>query len=370
MKWFLALACLATSTVFAQTIPQILDRVSQEKDMMPRMGKYKNQTVENGQRRTIMFLSKNEKKVLGINPETVAFANYRHNNQFFIASIEGMKVNSQNRPSSSSPLIEKIILSKKHWAGKSRPETKEMEVHAELLFYFKKGKGVSLVYNQNTKSQIKNNQMIGSAVLSVEAVRSSKAEHASFFPDALGPHFALAPRIVSLYERNMQHRDDPERTLTSYKLNLSDTKSKRSGMAAAEALLAGSLEKSNDTGRKEAYHIITNNCTNNQFEVMDKNISYNKNHGGKIDYSLIKQDIVDFVNKDLDTMLNFLEDMADKNKNVVDAQTRELLRKYVVEHSLSRASDIDMSQVNSPNNLMYQVPAFIDGHLRARGLLK
>lgn len=370
MKWFLALSCFLTTTAFAQTIPQILDRVSQEKDMMPKMGKYKNQTVENGQRRTIMFLTPAEKAVLGIKPDVMAFANFRHNGQFFIASIDGMKTNSAGRPVSAPSMIEKIILSKKHWAGKSRPETKEMEVHAELLFYFKKNSGVKLVFNQNTQSALKAPQLLANAVFSVEAVRSSKAEHAPFFPDALGPHFALAPRIVSLYERNMQHRDDPERTITSYRFDMSDTKSKRAGMGASEALLAGSLEKSNDTGRKQAYHIITNNCTNNQFDVLDANISYNRSRGGKIDYSVIKQDIVDFVNKDLDSMLNFLENMADKNKDVVDPQTREILRKYVVEHSLSRASDIDMSKVNSPDNLMYQVPAFIDGHLRARGLLK
>jgi hypothetical protein len=370
MKWLVVLSCLLTTTAFAQTIPQILNRVSQDKDLMPRAGKYKNQTVENGQRRTITFLTKAEKEKLGIKPDIMAFANFRHNGQFFIATIDGMKTNSQGRPTSAKSLVEKIVLSKKHWAGKTRPETKEMEVHAELLFYFKKDSGINLIFNQNTQSALSKPQTLANVVLSIEAIRSSKAEKAPFFPDALGPNFAIGHRIVSLYERNMQHKDDPERTITSYRFTMNDTRSKRNGFGPSEALLAGSLEKSNDLGRRQAYHIITNNCTNNIFNVLDENITYNQSRGNRIDYSLIKQDIVDFVNKDLDAMLNFLENMAEKNQNVVDKETRELLRKYVVEHSLSRASDIDMSKVSSPDNLMYQVPAFIDGHLRARGLLK
>ena len=370
MKWLMILTCLASQSIFAQTIPQILNRVSQEKDMMPKLGKYKNQTVENGQRRTIMFLTPAEKKTLGIKENIMAFANFRHNNQFFIATIDEMKVDKNSRATSAPSIIEKIILSKKHWAGKVRPATKEMEVHAEVLFYFKSNSGVRLIYNQSTQAHVAKAQTLSAAVLSVEAVRSSKAEHAAFFPDALGPNFALGPRIVSLYERNMQHRDDPERMIKSYKLDLSDTVSKRSGLGSNESLLAAALEKSNDTGRKETYHIIFNNCTNNLFNILDASLTYNKSHGGKIDYSIIKEDIVDFVNKDLENMLSFLEEMADKNQNSVDAKTKEILRKYIVEHSLSRASDIDMSKVNSPDNLMYQAPAFIDGHLKARGLVK
>lgn len=370
MKWSFLFLGLFSTTAFAQTIPQILNRVSQASDQMPRLGKYKNQTVENDQRRTIVLLSADEKQTLGIQSDTLAFANFRHNGQFYIAAIEGMKSNSQGRPVSSKKLIEKIILSKKHWAGKTRPETKEMEVHAELLFYFQKDNGIKLIYNQNKKSLLARPQILGSLVLSVEAIRSSQAKEAAFFPDALGPNFAIGHRIVSVYERNMQHRDDPERTITSYRFDMSDTKSKRNGFGPAESLLAGSIEKSHDLGRKQTYHIITNNCTNNIFNVLDENISYNKSRDGKIDYSLIKKDIVDFVNRDLNAMLSFLENMADKNKNVIDPQTRELLRKYVVEHSLARVEDIDMSKVNSPDNLMYQVPAFIDGHLRARGLYR
>lgn len=370
MKWLAVLTCLVSTTVFAQSIPQMLSRVSQEKDAMPRLGKYKNQKVENNQRRTIMFLTPKEKSLLGIKNDVMAFANFRHNGQFFIAAIDQMKVNSQGRPTSSPSIIEKIVLSKKHWAGKTRPETKEMEVHAELVFYFKNNSGINLIYNQDKQLPLAKPQRLANVVLSIEAIRGAQSEKAPFFPDALGPNFAIGHRIVSLHERNTQHRDDPERTITSYRLNMNDTKSKRNGLNSFEALLAGSLEKSNDLGRKQAYHIITNNCTNNIFTILDENISYNKTRGGKIDYSLIKQDIVDFVNKDLEAMMSFLEDMAAKNQNVVDAQTRELLRKYVVEHSLARASDIDMSKVSSPDNLMYQVPAFIDGHLRARGLLK
>ncbi len=370
MKWLLTLTCLVSTSVFAQSIPEILNRVSQANDKMPRVGKFRNQTVENNQRRTIMFLDNNEKKAFGISPQSLAFANFRHNGQFFIATIDGMRSNSQGRPQASNNIIEKIILSKKHWAGKTRPETKEMEVHAELLFYFKQNAGVNLIYNQNTKAPLKNSQRLGSLVLSVEAIRSSQHEKAEFFPAALGPNFAIGHRIVSLYERNMQHRDDPERTIKSYKLNLNDTRSRRNSFGSSEALLAGSLEKSNDLGRKQPYHIVMNNCTNNLFTVLDENMTYNRSRGGKIDYSVIKQDIVDFVNKDLDAMINFLDHMASKNQNFVDAQTREMLRKYVIEHSLTRAEDIDMSKVNSPDNLMYQVPAFIDGHLEARGLIK
>ena len=368
MRLIYALSLLISISTFAQTIPKILERVSQKNDLMPATGKFKQQKVENQQRRTIVFLTAVEKKALGINQDEVAFANFRHNNNFFIASIDGLKSSTDGRPLSSSNLIEKIVLSKKHWAGKSRPETKELEVHAELLFYFKSNSGVKLHFNQNSQIKLSQPQRLATLVLSIEAIRSSSESTTPFFPAALGSNFAIGHRIVSLHERNTQHRDDPDRTTSSYKLNLNDTKSKRKNFNSAEALLSASLEKSHDLGRKEAYNMFNNNCTNNLFKIFDENLNYNQSIGGKISYHLIKEDIVSFVQEDLEKILTFIERMAVENQNMIDIKSFNKLKKYLQSHVISQAEDIQLN--DSTGNLLYQVPAFIDGHLEARGMIK
>lgn len=368
MKLIYALGLFISLNSFAKTIPEILQQVSQVNDLMPKNGQFKNHKVENKQRRTIVFLNSNEKKVFGLKADEIAFANFRHNGNFFIASIEGLKSSSDGRPISSSSLIEKVVLSKKHWAGKARPETKELEVHAELIFYFKNSSGIKLHYNQSTESNLKQPQRLSSLVLSIEAIRSSLENDTPFFPASLGSNFAIGHRIVSLHERNTQHRDDPERTTSSHRLNLGDTRSRKLNFNSAEALLSLSLEKSNDLGRKEAYNMFTSNCTNNLFKIIDEALNFNRSIDGKINYSLIKEDITSFVQEDLETILNFIEKMALEKQNFIDMQSFEKLKKYLQSHLITQAEDIQLNETTG--NLLYQVPAFIDGHLKARGLIE
>jgi hypothetical protein len=353
---------------FAQTIPKLLERVTQSNDPMPSSGKFKGQKVENQQRRTIVFLNSSEKKALSLTQDEVAFANFRHNGSFFIASIDGLKSGIDGRPLKSQNIIEKIVLSKKHWAGKTRPDTKEMEVHAELIFYFKAQSGVKLHFNQNSQLKLKVPQRLGSLVLSIEAIRSSEESKSPFFPAALGSHFAIGHRILSLHERNTQHRDDPERTTSSYRLNFADTKSKREYNLSEEAILMASLEKSHDLARKQAYNMFNNNCTNNIFRILDENLIYNQSSTGLVNYQLIKEDIVSFVHDDLEVMMNFVENLAQQNQSYVDLKSLEKLRNYLHRHIINRAEDIQIKEATGV--LLYQVPAFIDGHLKARGLIK
>lgn len=370
---FIGLLTLSLShIVFADVPTEInatLKRVSQENDLMPALGRYKNQLVENIQRRTLVFLTQEEKKLFKIRPHVLAFANFRHNKIFHVAYFNDIFVNPVNGEiTGANSFVEKVILSKKHWAGKTRPETKDLEVHAELLFYFRNGSGITLVYNQNSKQFIRP-LTLGSAVLSVEAIRPVRDENASFFPYALGPNFAIGHRVISLFERNMQHKDDPERTTSSHRLDLRNTSSRLARMGPSEATLITSLMRSHSLGRNHAYDLFTNNCTNNIFDVLDTSLVFNKSLGGKIHYNVIKNDVVNFVNSDLKDIIEFLEDMSSPYQQGVDAKTRNILRNYLAQFSLRQASDLNMEKIKEPKKLLYQVPAFIDAHLKARGLI-
>jgi hypothetical protein len=372
---FLSLSLFFYQTLSAQqntssvTINSFLNRVSQSKNVMPVLGTYKNQFVENNQRRTLMFLTESEKKLLGIAPHKLAFANFRHNKEFYVATIDHLEVQNSNAIF-TKPIVEKIVLSKKHWAGKIRLELKDLEVHSELVFYLKDGFHVNLVYNQSKKlNQIHSPQILKSLVLSVEAIRSQKEPNAPFFPGALGPNFAIGHRIVSLYERNEQHRDDPNRTTSSFRINFSQTKANSQSMRPEELILIKALYKSNDLGRSETYHIISNNCTNTLFRLFDENLKYNQSTSKKINLSIIKSDVNKFVKNDLNDIIAFLEELSNEYKNSLDEKSRNLLREKLINFSSKKINTVELEALNNPSEFLFEIPAFINTHLKARGLI-
>jgi hypothetical protein len=351
-----------------------LERFLQNNDPMPAIGKYAREHVENIQKRTLIFLNATEKTALGIPAQQVAFANFRHQKTFYVATIPGLNADSRNIPLFSEALISKVTLAKKHWSARTRPETKNLEVHAELLYSFKKGKGIQLLLNQDTKQRLSVRPLLKDVVLSIEAVRSRETFNAPYIPDGLGPHFAIAYRVVSLPERNEQHLDDPDRIVTQDVLDLSDTRSLWPEIARPEdALLFSALKASHDYARKGVYNAFLENCTNNLFKLMDETLSYRFSQGGSLDLNSLKIEIQKFVKTDLVEILAYLKKVS---------QTQEVLQSPAAQTSLGQliqeiqivsqqqALQLNLEEVAQPQTYLTQIPAFIRGHLLARGLIR
>lgn len=142
-------------------------------------------------------------------------------------------MNEKNEVISTDNIVEKIIFSTKHWAAKVRKATENVEVHAELGFFLKPGQGIQLWVNQDQQIHLPEVRTLKeSIVYSIEVVRSQEQYDQGFFPAALDPHFAIAHRIVSNTERNMQHLDDPDRSIKSRKLKFEGIQGRSSVIAA------------------------------------------------------------------------------------------------------------------------------------------
>lgn len=346
------------------------DFIAQEK--MPAQGKYKGQLVENGQRRALKLLTANQKAELGLDSKELVFANFRHNGTFFIAKIPGIVTSSSGKIIGTQNVVSRVVLSEKHWAGKIREATRSVEAHAELVFYPTKGNEIRLIANQDRKQILPKPQILNDAiVLSVEAVRSVDDVKAPFFPNATGPNFAIVHRIVSNHERNMQHRDDPDREIDSNKLKFDQVSSKKyigAENRASEiqnpmdALLVTAILRSELKGRKETYGIVTKNCTNSLFQLLDDVLIYKAG----IDKAKIRKGILRFVKNDLPKIVNYLEEQkkfAEQERAIIDPALNaglEKIKKYV---------EKDLTDAEIDESFMSSLPAFIKPHLKARALL-
>lgn len=349
--------------------------VSHEK-MPPSPGKYHDEEVESGQRRALSILTRDEKIALGMKAEQLdqlTFANFRHNKIFYVATIPGIKVDASNRVVSTDNVVAKVGYSEKHWAANIRKATRSVEAHSELVFTLNPGHEIQLIANQNTRTPLRTIKVLKDPViLSVEAVRSAEKPDASFFPDALGPNFAVVHRIVSDHERDLQHRDDPDRQIDSDKLSFEGVKSKPFAGSEArakvlpnpmDALLVTAILRSELRGRKETYGVATKNCTNSLFQLMDEVLIY-KNPINKAE---IKKGIVKFLKTDLPGIIEFMEaqqKLADAEKVQLDAITKTML----VRLKEIDSKKLDESQISE--SAFSSLPALIKPHLRARGLLK
>lgn len=334
-------------------------------EKMPPFGKYAGQIVETERRRALILLTEEEKKSLDIPVEQLAFANFRHAQKFYIATLPGIQVNEKNEIVSTNNIVEKIILSEKHWAAQIRKETRSIEVHSELTFFLKDSQGVQLVLNQDTKTRLKENRELKEPlVFSIEAVKSKDFPQDDFFPAALGPNFALAHRIESNTERNMQHLDDPDRIIVSNKLDFSNTQSRLKNVTSPQdAVLVNSILKSYNSQRSQAYEVLTQNCTNGLFNILDQSLKY-KN---KIDDQKIKAAVLKFTRNDLKKVLIYLKQQKLQAEQT-NVAVSESLDKTLVELSRFLESQAATAQIDS--QFMLTFPAFIQGHLKARGLIK
>lgn len=333
-------------------------------EYMPEMGKYRGQTVETDRRRALQFLTLEEKVKLNIPTQQLAFANFRHSGVFYIATFKGIKVDSQNNIISTEPLVEKIILSEKHWAAKIRKETKSIEAHAEFSFFIKPGQEIQLIANQDLKTKLLNPRILKEPVVfSVEAVRSANDPNADFFPAALGPNFAIAMRIESNTERNQQHLDDPDRIIISNRLVFDQTKSQLPHIQRSEdSVLVRALGMSVENQRSHAYEVMTNNCTNNLFKILDQSVIYKNN----INTETIRKAVIKFNKKDLPKIIDYLKAQrlkAAQDNIYVDKKLDDLIQE------LTQYNEGQIKTMKISETFMTSVPAFIEGHLKARGLI-
>jgi hypothetical protein len=85
---------------------------------MPSSGKYAGEFIENDEKRTLIFLTQTEKEIFKIDTQTLAFANFRHNGEFYIATIPAIKVDKNQNIIRGTKVVEKVSFMKEHWAAK------------------------------------------------------------------------------------------------------------------------------------------------------------------------------------------------------------------------------------------------------------
>ncbi len=334
-------------------------------ELMPSFGKFSTEIVEKIQRRAVILLTTQEKINLKIPIQQIAFANFRHAGVFYVATIPGIIVDQNNVVVKTDHIVEKIIFSEKHWAAKIRKETQSIEAHSELSIFLKAGHGIQLIVNQDTKEKLKVIKTLNEPIVySVEAVRSELHPTIGFFPYALGPNFALARRIESSTERNIQHLDDPDRKIVSNHLDFKNTKSRiRYVSDPKDAVLVSSILKSNEDQRHTAYEIVTNNCTNGIFNILDSSLIYKNN---KIDTERIRNAVIKFSQNDLKQILEYLKQQKFKAAQQGTALSAGLDETIDV---ISKYSERATLKTEIPNDFLTTIPAFIGGHLQARGLI-
>lgn len=120
--------------------------------------------------------------------------------------------------------------------------------------------------------------------------------------------------------------------------------------------------KSNQLQRSQPYEIATNNCTNNQFTLLDENLIYKNN---LIDLEQVKKSYNKFLQIDLKNILDFLVDLKTKDKNL-DPATKNAIDQLVSQ--LSQGIFSQLKDVKVDSRFLITLPALIDGHLKARGL--
>lgn len=335
--------------------------ISHEK--MPESGKFKGEDVENKQRRALILLRPSEKRAFGIPADQLAFANFRDHKKFYVAVLPGIHVDEDNNATGTDDVVSSVELLEKHWAEKVRPETASVEVHTEMNFLLAKGQEIVLVADQDEKKILETPIKLDQVVLSIESVRSEEHPNAPFIPDALRPNLAIAYRIESDNERDVQHQeDDPDRVEKTDKLNLAGKRSKLAVIpAVGDAILYNAIKKSAKLGRKQTYDIARNNCTNNLFKLLDESINYPNG----IDVEKIRASALSFTQKDLPVILAYLE--KQQAGAVAQDPTFAPIQKMVMSMMGKLGDQVEKMEVG-PYTLA-SLPAVLEGHLKARDLL-
>lgn len=362
MKRFLVAMALAVSVTAVADIDWA--RFEQKNDDMPVTGVFRGEKVQYQSKRTLIPLTMGEKKELGLDPRAYILANFWHRNNYYLVEIPGVSVSALGTSIYyGSPIIEKVEFVKEHWAAKSRPQTSEVEAHSELLFTFKKGQELKLVYDQTKRFKFFMPTRISKAIVSVEALRPVGKEELDFLPYALSANFAVAHLVYSWEQRAIIKSREPETRYDFIPLNFrhqsSQFKNIRSPMTA---LFIAGIQKSVELARSHAYDMFTYNCTNMLFKLIDETLS------PKFDFEAVRLYALEFAKNDLPALIDYIEDITrEQTKNIpsdVKAQLKNILQtdfvKNIKEH---KATEEDL-------DFLLAFPPFVEGHLRARKLIK
>ena len=270
MKFLIVLTALLASTLPLYALD--FTRFDESADPMPSSGAYKQDRVENVKGRTLQFLSLEEKRELRIEPEVLAFANFRYQGQFYVAHIPGVHVDAVNHIVTCDALTQSVHVISEHWEAKANPDLASLESHAYLRFDFKPGRGVVLDYNQAFKTRANPKlKPIRSAVLSVEALRSQTQLDAPFIPHAFLFDFAVGHLFYATYDRTQSEMADTARIEEDLPLSFPRIQSAVDGVPdPRDAVLIRAIQSSPRFGRTQSYNFVLNNCTNRLFEILDE----------------------------------------------------------------------------------------------------
>lgn len=335
-------------------------RFEQRNQPMPATGAFAGLEMQYDSKRTLIALTAQEKEELGLAPTDLVVANFWHGQSYYIAQIKGVKVDPQSQEVlEASSLVQNIKYVKEHWSGKTKPETKEVEVHSLLLLTL--NKPLQLLANQDRELILKNPISIKEMVISVEALRAQTQKSAEFLKYAFGPHMGVAHLIYSWEKRLDIKASEPETEYTYYPLVFDQTKSKNPLLDEKSAILLKGIQNSLTIGRKDTYNAFTYNCTNKLFQLIDDALLT------KFDKTPVISEIKVFVKKDLPGLLSYARKMADAKGEYVPQMVQENFSK-MIESSLN-----DLVQNHDPTvdelNAISSMPMFVEGHLQARELL-
>jgi|GEM_PF-4225154 len=363
---FVLLTPVASFASDDSAIARLLSRVDQSNEPMPATGVFARDRVENIKSRTVQFLTPAEKAIFGLDGSALAFANYRDHGHFYIAYIPDFRVDEQNTPLSASAIVDEVRAIGDHWEEKTSPDLAAVEVHTYLRFLFKAGRGVKLVYDQTTNSKVPTSvPSIDSAVLSIEAIRPKSQPEANFLPYSLAFDFALGHLFYSSFDRSKGEEADPGRIVSEDTLDLSGAESRFPLLHRPhEALLFGAIQASNDLGRSITYNVVTDNCTNDLFRLVDRSIAtttgFNKD--------LFVKGVKTASDANIVSGVQALRKLA-AQKNIqippeVDAELVKACNGYLSNELVEGARNS-----SDPRQYFTWLPIFVNAHFTARGLL-
>lgn len=362
MKRFLAVMAFAVSFTALADIDWA--RFEQKNDSMPESGVFREQKVQHTSKRTLIPLTMSEKRELGLDTRAYILANFWHRNNYYLVEIPGVKISALGTSIYyGAPIVEKVEFVKEHWAAKSRPKTSEIEAHSELLFTFKPGQELKLVYDQTKRFKFFKPTRISKAIVSVEALRPEGKEELDFMPYSLSSNFAVAHLVYSWEQRAILKSQEPDTRYDFIRLNFSNQRSHFDNVRSPmTALFIAGIQKSVELARNNAYNMFTYNCTNMLFKLIDETLN------PKFDFEPVREDALKFAQNDLPPLLDYIEELTNDNTQTipsdVKAQLKNILQtdfiKNIQEH---KASEEDLDFLSA-------FPPFIEGHLRARQFIK
>ncbi len=394
MKYFILF--LFTYVCLAQT-PRVsfvnFSRFTQNGESMPQ-GKFLSQFIENKEKRTPIILTAGEKMILGLESDALYIANFKHEGKHFIAKVQGVKVEGENKVISAQSRTKSMKIVKEKWAAKKRPELQELEAHASMLIEFKKGNGIELVKLQENTSfiDLKENRYVDKVIVSFEAFRGQRSLSNPLLPDGFFDNFAGGIRVYSEQEnvrrkigKNINSYED-----SIYYLNLENLKSnsfkKQKNLDPGLAFILNSIYQSDSLGREATYNALTKNCFSELTKLIDSTFP-----DLKIDKANHAQSLIETASLQSKVILNFLDeltnnkidDILDKYGIKLNAQEqKELLSiKEDLVEQLDNAIDnnklvrnsikkkVSNSQEKTLKKYLSGVPIFFENNIKARNIL-